>query len=134
MSASDYTSLRRARAQNNIFSVRNSSINTALTQINTIRNTVVLDEYTDVVPNDWFGVPIDSPECTNCATFNTQKNARREDSTAPPLYTIQAYTYMKNYCKYVVTNTTNTVIKLNVSTVEIIYDSTGTGYVLIIGE
>ena len=131
MSASDYTTLCRARAQNNAFFVRESGVSTKRTQINTMRNTVVLDEYEDVVPNDWFGVPIDPPDCTNCATIVVKTAARREDCTAPPLYSIQPFTYIKNSCKFMVYETVDTVIPITVSSVEIMYDSSANGYVLI---
>jgi hypothetical protein len=131
MSASDYTSLCRTRAQNGLFGSRESGISTTRAQINTIKKTVVLDEYEDVVPNDWFGVPIDPPDCTNCATIDVKTAARREDSTAPPLYSVQSFTYMKNRCNFVVVETTDTVIPITVSSVEIMYDSSANGYVLI---
>jgi len=93
----------RKKNQNlqNIFNMKYASNNTMALQINTLRNTCVLDDNKNNVPSTWFNVPM-TPEYTSCN--NAQiivKHPSTPLMTKIPYMTIEPtwkIRYVPNFC------------------------------------
>ena len=66
MSSSDYITMKKYKNMRNIFTTKESGNNIQKLKINTILNGYKVDEYDDIIPNNWFNVKLSCPPKDPC--------------------------------------------------------------------
>lgn len=114
MSAGDYIELKRYRAANNALLDRTAGNIVRRSKINEIIYTIEQDEYSEIIPNTWFGVNVLHPDiCWDCAEIFTLTNEYPLIFSNPMISS--GLINKPKYCRHLISNTQVYVNTLSIS-------------------